>query len=126
VYDLLLLAAVLFVATALVLPFTGGQAVGPHHWIYTVYLLAVTSLFFGWSWTHGGQTLGMKAWHLKIRTIEGGSINWRRAAIRMLAACLSLGSLGLGYLWILVDRDSLAWHDRLSGTRITREPPPGS
>ncbi len=125
-YDLLLLAGVLFVATALVLPFTGGEAVRPHQWLYTVYLLAVTFLFFGWSWTHGGQTLGMKAWQLKVRTAEGGTVDWRRATLRMLAACLSWGLLGLGYIWILVDREHLAWHDRLSATRVVRERPSGS
>jgi hypothetical protein len=32
----------------------------------------------------------------------------------------------LGYWWIIVDPDGLAWHDRLSGTRIEfdRDPPP--
>ena len=116
----------LFVATALVLPFTGGEAVRPHQWLYTVYLLAVAFLYYGWSWTHGGQTLGMKAWRLKLNAVDGGPVNWRRAALRMLSACLSLGSLGLGYLWILIDRESRAWHDRLSGTRIVRDTPPGS
>jgi uncharacterized RDD family membrane protein YckC len=30
--------------------------------------------------------------------------------------------LGLGFLWVLYDRDKLAWHDRLSGTRLVRLP----
>lgn len=119
-YDLLLLIGVLFVATAFVLPITGGEAIRPHQWTYTGYLLGVTFLFFGWSWTHGGQTLGMKAWQLEVRTAEGGPLDWYRAAIRMLAACVSLGSLGLGYLWILLDRQGLAWHDRLSRTCVVR------
>ena len=125
-YDLLLLAGILFVATALVLPFTGGEAVQPHQWLYTVYLLTVTFLFFGWNWTHGGQTLGMKAWHLKIRALDGGPVTWGSASVRLLAACLSWGLLGLGYLWILVDREHLAWHDRLSATRVVRVRPSGS
>ena len=40
----------------------------------------------------------------------------RRA--RLLAALLSWGLLGLGFLWVLVDRNRLAWHDHLSGTRL--------
>jgi len=32
---------------------------------------------------------------------------------------------GLGWWWMLVDRERLAWHDRLSGTRIVLVPPRG-
>lgn len=119
-YDLLLLVAILFVATAIVLPFNGGQALQPRQWIYPLYLLGITAFFFGWFWVHGGQTLGMKVWGLRVCTEDGGGLNWSRAGLRLLAACLSLGSFGMGYLWILVDSESLAWHDRLSGTRVVR------
>ena len=33
-------------------------------------------------------------------------------------ACVSLAALGLGYFWIWIDRERLAWHDRWSGTRV--------
>ena len=34
--------------------------------------------------------------------------------------CRNLAALplGLGYLWMLFDRDGLTWHDRLSHTRL--------
>jgi hypothetical protein len=32
---------------------------------------------------------------------------------------LSWSALGLGYWWILVDEEKLAWHDRLSATRLS-------
>jgi uncharacterized RDD family membrane protein YckC len=37
---------------------------------------------------------------------------------RLAAAALSWLALGLGWLWILVDPQRRAWHDRLSGTRV--------
>lgn len=120
VYDLLLLIAILFVATALLLPFTGGEALRPRQWSYSLYLAGITVFFFGWFWTHGGQTLGMKAWGLRLCTRDGQAVDWRRALLRLLAASLSLAFLGLGYLWVLVDPERLAWHDRLSGTRVIR------
>lgn len=97
-------------------------ALGPDssasHLPLQLYLLAAPAIFFGWFWTHGGQTLGMRAWRLKLLDADGAPVNWRRALLRFGAALLSLLALGLGYLWIWFDRDHLAWHDRLSGTRL--------
>jgi uncharacterized RDD family membrane protein YckC len=116
---------VLFVATALILPLNGGQAFGSGHWAYPVYLGLVTFGFVGWFWTHGGQTLGMKAWRLRLLAADGMGVGWGRAALRFTGALLSFACLGLGYWWMLVDPDGLAWHDRLSDTRIEfdRQPP---
>jgi uncharacterized RDD family membrane protein YckC len=35
---------------------------------------------------------------------------------------VSLAALGLGYFWIWIDRERLAWHDRWSGTRVVVVP----
>lgn len=118
VYDSVLLSAVLFAATACVLPFNGGEALEPRQWLYPAYLLSVSAFFFGWFWTHGGQTLGMKAWGLRVCTHDGQPLGWRQAGARILASCVTFGTLGLGYLWVLVDPKQLTWHDRLSGTRV--------
>jgi uncharacterized RDD family membrane protein YckC len=118
VYDLLLLAAVLFVATAALLPFTGGEAVEPNHVLYTVYLMVVSFGYFGWFWTHGGQTLGMRSWHLRLVGAAKNGVGWREALLRFVAACVSWMAFGAGFLWMLVDAQRLTWHDRVSGTRI--------
>ena len=121
-YDACLLFALLFVATALLLPFTGGQAITPGNGIYLLYLVAVSYLYFGWFWTHGGQTLGMRAWHIRVRAIPGETVSWERAAIRFLAALLSWGAGGAGFLWAVVDVERRAWHDRLSRTVLVTAP----
>lgn len=82
------------------------------------YLLASPFLFYGWFWTHGGQTLGMRAWRLRLLDIDGRPVTWRHALIRVAGAQVSLLVVGLGYLWVLFDRDGLAWHDRWSKTRL--------
>jgi uncharacterized RDD family membrane protein YckC len=126
VYDAFLLAAVLFLATAAALPLNGGRAFQPGHWGYAGYLGVVAFLFSGWFWTHGGQTLGMKVWGLRLDTTDGSPVAWSRAALRFGSAVLSVACLGFGYWWILFDPDGLAWHDRLSGTRVRLDTaPPG-
>jgi uncharacterized RDD family membrane protein YckC len=117
-YDLILLVAVFFAATAVLLPFTGGEAIGPHNFLYTAYLIVVAFGYFGWFWTHGGQTLGMRSWHLRLVGEGQMSVSWPRALLRFAGAWLSWIACGAGFLWLLVDPERLTWHDRVSGTRI--------
>ena len=115
-YDAFLLFALFFVATALILPLTGGEAVAPGSATYPIYLLGVSYLYFGWCWTHGGQTLGMRAWHIRVRTLRGGAVPWSLGSIRFLASLLSWSACGAGFLWAAFDAERHAWHDRLSRT----------
>jgi uncharacterized RDD family membrane protein YckC len=127
VYDGLLLLASYMVATLLFLPFTGGEALtlatNPVlERIYQLALVLVTLVFFSTFWTLSGQTLGMQAWRLRVERSDGGPLTLRDCVIRLTAAVLAWLPLGLGFLWVLVDPQRRAWHDRLSGTRIVLLP----
>jgi uncharacterized RDD family membrane protein YckC len=122
-YDCLLVLALMFVVTALFLPFTGGEAITPGEsggveLVYQAALLVTLVLFFCLFWTRRGQTVGMVAWRLRVERSDGTLLTWRDALLRLAGACVSLAALGLGYFWIWIDRDRLAWHDRWSGTRV--------
>ncbi|WP_020563695.1 RDD family protein [Methylosarcina fibrata] len=118
VYDLFLLLALLFAATLIVLPLNNGEAFSSTQYFYPLYLLAVSFLFYAWFWTHGGQTLGMRAWKIKVLTCDRKPIGWSQACLRFAAALLSVAACGLGFVWILIDPHRRAWHDRLSGTAL--------
>lgn len=117
-YDSLLLLALWFIATALLLPFTGGEAVPPNTPVLSAYLLFISLFFYGWFWRHGGQTLGMRAWKLQLRNLRPGPVSWWQVLLRVLVAIPSAALLGAGYLWLLVDKRKLTWHDRYSETCI--------
>jgi uncharacterized RDD family membrane protein YckC len=126
-YDGLLLLAILMIATAAFLPFTGGEAITPRdhpalEFAYRLVLAGLVVLFFGIFWTRRGQTLGMASWRLRVEREDGGRLTWGDTVRRLASALLSLLPLGLGFFWILVDRDRRAWHDRLSRTRIVVVP----
>ncbi len=123
VYDALLLCGVLLVFTTATWAARGGREIAPGTLWFQVALLGVVAVFFGWFWTHGGQTVGMLAWKIRVVRRDGGALGWREAAVRFAAAIAALAPLGLGFLWALVDRDGLTWHDRLSGTRLVRAAP---
>ncbi len=117
-YDWLLLIALYFCITLVVVTARGGGALEPGTWWYTALLLVVTLAFYGWFWTHGGQTLGLRAWRLRVERCDGRPLSWRDAAIRFAASTTLLAPPGLGLLWMLIDSQSACWHDRLSGTRV--------
>jgi len=119
-YDWLLLGSVYFVLTLALIVARGGRAVAPGTSWYTALLIAVSFLFYGWFWTHGGQTLGLRAWRLRVIRADGGHLDWLDAARRFCAAAVLLVPPGLGFAWGWLDRDKACWHDRLSGTRVVR------
>ena len=100
------------------------DAVSHHHWIYwdalRLALLAATAAYFIISWHRGGQTIGMRAWRLRVTDAAGGAPGWRALWLRYLVGAIGLLAGGLGFWWAWIDRDRLAWHDRASGTRMRR------
>lgn len=86
--------------------------------LFQFYLVALAGLYFVWQWLHGGQTLAMKTWRIRLVTRAGAPLGLRHALARYLFALAGVVLLGLGFLWALVDRERQFLHDRLAGTRI--------
>lgn len=124
-YDGLLLLALWFGVSALVMAISAGLLAEPDRplWLHAIHqlsLVLVTVAFFGGFWTHGGQTLGMRAWRLRLVSSagHGGAVNWKQTVVRLASACLSVSAFGLGFFWVWIDPKRRTWHDRLSGTRL--------
>ena len=119
-YDAFLVIALLMLAGGLVFAFRGGDAPPTGLSWYTAYLVGVVAIFFVGFWTRGGQTLGMRAWQIKLVGKNGNPVSIRAALVRLVVAAISAGFGGLGFLWQLIDSRSLAWHDHLSDTHLVR------
>lgn len=118
-YDGLLLIAILFIATALTLPLNGGEAIKNGHPLFpflVIYWFIISFIFYGWFWTHGGQTLGMKTWNLQLISSDHKKITWQQAFIRFCCAILSTLLFGLGFLWSLLNEKKSTMHDIFSNT----------
>ena len=125
-YDMLLVAALLFLATIPFVALRGGEPVEVgDNAIYRLTLVIVVYGFFVGFWTRSGRTLGMQSWGLQLETVSGETPTIAAASIRFFAAILSWAPAGLGFLWQLWDKESLTWHDRISGTRVVYYPKPG-
>lgn len=120
IYELLLLLAVLFIASFLFhLIFRDTQAVYFKP-LFQFYLLAVMGYYFTWFWTRGGQTLAMQTWKMRVVTAEGRTLTMKQAIIRYTLAVIGIFLFGCGIIWALFDRDHQFLHDRLAGTRIIK------
>lgn len=122
IYDTLLIVALLFMATLPFVAIRGGESVEPENFSYQLTLILVVYLFFVGFWTQKGRTLGMQSWGLRVQAPDGRLPSVQAASLRFIAAILSLACLGAGFLWQLVDRDKLTWHDRISDTRLMYYP----
>jgi uncharacterized RDD family membrane protein YckC len=108
-YDALIVLGLLIIAGALALPITGDRVQA-----------GVWFTYLGWCWTHGGQTLGLRAWRVRLEADH--AVGWRTSALRFLVSLLSAGCLGLGFWLSLLRSDRACWHDRASGTRLVHHP----
>ena len=122
-YDALVLAGILMTVTMVDLFLLRGVlGLGYEVHVLRAELLGATVLFFGLSWTRGGQTLGMRAWRLQVRRIDGRPLNWPNALARFAFAFVAWLPLGAGVLWCAIDSRKRAWHDALSGTEVVLLP----
>lgn len=105
------------------------------------FLFIVLGIYFVWFWSHGGQTVAMKAWNIRVVSRDGSSVSQARALVRYLLSwlwflpalaavwiagltgtlaisCAMLaGVVGFASLaWLRADRQF--WHDTVCGTRL--------
>ena len=105
------------------------------------FLFVVFGIYFIWFWSHGGQTLAMKTWRVRVVTASGAPLTQARALARYVlswiwwlpglllawlggwhAAGALFGALAagvLGYaLLALAHPQRQFWHDAACGTRL--------
>ena len=146
-YEALLLLALVVIASFPVAGLKGATLNGIPHLIFQAYLLFVTASYFTWFWRHGGQTLAMKTWRLRVLDHHGRKLNLARALARFVLASFFYGPASIGILllffpdrisrvivmwtflpmvatllWARFDADGQFLHDRIAGTRLVNVP----
>ncbi|MDB6060633.1 MAG: hypothetical protein JWM78_736 [Verrucomicrobiaceae bacterium] len=86
--------------------------------VMMIYTVVIVCSFYWYFWRKNGQTLGMQAWRLRLDSSTGNRPTWPQCLIRSGVSVVSLACGGLGYFWLLLNRDHLTWHDRASHTRV--------
>ncbi len=116
---------------------------------FQAFLFVLIGLYFVWFWCHGGQTVAMKTWHVRLTAASGAPVSRLRAAARYalswiwfvpalagvhfsgLKGGLPVGAALLAGIatYALTTRfhpQRQFWHDALCGTQLvdTRTPRP--
>lgn len=79
-----------------------------------IFIILYHSLFI----TILGQTPGKLLLGLRVLTMDGRQVRFWRALLRTVAYMLSMLVFFLGFLWVLVDDERQAWHDKIAGTYV--------
>lgn len=87
-------------------------------WVSLAGWLACLMGYYFICWRKQGQTLGMKAWRLRLQQTDGNLVSQQQCLKRSILASLSLGLLGLGYLWCLLPPNKACAHDLLTQTNV--------
>lgn len=118
-YESLLLLGVLSVFFLLPHVILGiGFSIALPGWMLIVHVFMLVGCYFVWYWQHGGQTLAMQTWKIKISTPSGAKPSPAQLILRYALSWPSISCLGVGLLWALIDPDRQFLHDRLAGTRL--------
>jgi uncharacterized RDD family membrane protein YckC len=120
VYEALLLLGIIAIGVILPYILLGALAgIALPASVQQAHFVLLLGLYFTWCWLHGGQTLAMKTWKIKLADKNGSPLRPPQAILRYLAAWPSLLFFGVGLLWRLVDPDQQFLHDRIAGSRLT-------
>lgn len=140
-YEGVLLFGVLMVAGYLYASLTQQRHALLGQWGLRGFLFIVLGIYFVWFWTHGGQTVAMKTWYIRLVTADGCPVGQGRAIARYLLSWIwflpALASIGLsglqgggplsaallagvaGYAALaLLNPQRQYWHDVVCGTRL--------
>ncbi|MDG1475034.1 MAG: RDD family protein, partial [Porticoccaceae bacterium] len=98
-------------------------------WLQIVIMLGLIFVLIGYywlCWRKQGQSMGMKAWRLKLVQSNGELATNQQCWLRAIIAPLSLAFFGIGYLWCLLPPNKECIHDRITGTKVVVVPKIGN
>jgi uncharacterized RDD family membrane protein YckC len=80
--------------------------------------LFTTPLYYVLCWTLVSQTIGQRIVGVRVINIDGHDTGFRRSVVRVIGYALCFLSLGIGFLWVLIDNRRMGWHDKLAQTCV--------
>lgn len=120
VYDIFPLLGVFIATSLIVMLLRGGEIVEPGNIWFSLLLLFELVFYYVYSWKKGGQTLGMRAWKIKIipQNENQKNLSWKQSLLRFIVGCVSTLCLGLGILWKILSDSKTSWMDMISHSEV--------
>ena len=87
--------------------------------IFLVFFAAVFGpLYFVIFWMLTGQTIGQRVMGVRVVRLNGRRVGFFSSLARWIGYQLCIFTLGMGFLWVLVDNRRMGWHDKLARTCV--------
>lgn len=122
VYESMLLFGVVFIAGYFFDTLTQSKHALMLRHERQAWLFFVLGLYFVWCWRHGGQTLAMKTWHIRLIREDGDRITLVQAILRYVL-CYFFTLSGIAFIYSFFDKNGQFPHDRLLGTVLVSTQP---
>lgn len=119
IYDIFPIVGLFLVTSMIILLFRNGVEVEMHSpWLRALLIFEV-AFYYIYSWKVGGQTLGMRAWKIKIFPINDHQIqiSWEQATFRFFIGILSTCLIGFGLFWKYFSANNKSWMDIVSHSK---------
>jgi uncharacterized RDD family membrane protein YckC len=81
-------------------------------------ILTTGPVYYTLCWALVGQTVGQRLMGLRVLRLDGGELGMRRSVLRLVGFGLCYLTLGIGFLWVLIDDRRMGWHDKLARTCV--------
>ena len=94
---------------------TGTAYLGFSDWMLSAIIFWTYMIWFK---GYKGATPGYNVFGIRIISINGTQVSIKQITVRIIASFFSAIPLGLGYIWIAVDANRQAWHDKIAGTYV--------
>ena len=123
VYDSLLIGAIVLVLSLLLVFVNGGYPESGSFVSFIQFFILIFAgpIFYSYFWiANKGQTTGMQAWKIKLVSMDESELNIKQTMLRCLISTISFVCFGLGYFWILYDKNNLSWSDLLTKTKVIK------
>jgi uncharacterized RDD family membrane protein YckC len=87
-------------------------------WSLNAFALGFPLLYLLFFWVRAGQTPGKRLLGLRVVRLNGRRMTLLVGLRRLLGYLACFLSLGIGFLWVLIDDRRQGWHDKLAGTCV--------
>ena len=87
-------------------------------WTLSIFTAVFPFFYFLSFWILAGRTPGQFGLGIAVVRLDGRRITFFSGMLRMIGYVIGFLSLGIGFLWILVDDRRQGWHDKIAKTCV--------
>ena len=118
IYDIFPILGIVLLTSGITLLLRGGiEAPAGNPWFRSLIIFEII-IYYVYSWKVGGQTLGMRAWKIKIVSNDKNQdLSWSHSLLRFFVGVLSTLTFGFGIIWKMFSKENKSWMDLCSHSK---------